>query len=150
MTALKCVVNSETIFYVATASQYESGNRIRVMKSANDERGTIGVTLMPNAEVDPSPDIDVHIYTSNMIPILDQVENTAHELYGHGYFYDLKMQGKNVNPSHDYKPYSMEGPKIEGCNINDIDLYRIDFNLPLWKQIYKTTNQAKENYKLRQ
>lgn len=55
-----------------------------------------------------------------MIPILDQVENTAHELYGHGYFYSLKMQGNNVNPSHDYQSVTSMGDYIEEMKCYDI------------------------------
>ncbi|MDE7349561.1 MAG: hypothetical protein K2N25_00710, partial [Muribaculaceae bacterium] len=46
--ALKSVVNSETIFYVSTASQYTSGERTRELKDAG-KRGTVGVTLLPGA-----------------------------------------------------------------------------------------------------
>lgn len=148
MTALQTVVNSETTFYVATASEYKRANgESRKMKSEEDKEGTIGVTMMPGVEgEDTSPDGNVYIYTSNQISKSEQVENTAHELYGHAYFFERKQQGHDVNPSHVYESIYIEGGVVDGCNCRDIELIRVDINIPLWKQINKLTSSAKNNY----
>ena len=63
-------------------------------------RGTVGVTLMPGAIEEPSPDENVHISVSSFLSPIDQVHNTAHEAYGHAYFYELKKQGYVIDPFH--------------------------------------------------
>ena len=59
-----------------------------------------GVTLMPNAKENPSPDNNVYIITSSLLSPQKAVMNFAHEALGHAYFYELQRNGKNVNPNH--------------------------------------------------
>ena len=148
MEALRTVVNSETSFYVATATQYSSRGRTRELKE-HGKGGTSGVTLMPDAEDEPSPDNNVHIYTSARIPIIEQVENLTHELYGHGYFYELNSKGLDVSPFHDYHSIIVEGDKDPDCSIPDCVSIRVDFNTLLDNQIKKVTSMGKRNYNSR-
>lgn len=148
MEALRTVVNSETSYYIATASQYSSKGRTRELKE-HGKVGTSGVTLMPNAKTEPSPDSNVYIYTSNRIPIIQQVENLTHELYGHGYFYELYSKGFDVNPFHDYRSVMVEGDLIPDCSIPDCVSIRVDFNTKLDNQINIVTSMGKRNYKSR-
>ncbi|MDE6018837.1 MAG: hypothetical protein K2G85_08510 [Muribaculaceae bacterium] len=73
----------------------------------------------------------------------------AHELYGHGYFYELNKQGYDVNPFHDYKSVTYEGEPIPGCSIPEIISVRVDFNSKLVEQIKIVTNLARKNYNSR-
>ena len=134
MESLRTVVNSETFYYVATASQSSSGGRTRELKE-HGKVGTAGVTLMPNAPDEPSPDNNVYIYTSSRLPIIQQVENLTHELYGHGYFYELNSKGFDVNPFHDYRSVMVEGDLIPGYDIPECVSTRVDFNTGLDNQI---------------
>ncbi|MDE7345749.1 MAG: hypothetical protein K2N48_03295 [Muribaculaceae bacterium] len=142
--ALRSVVNSKTSFYVSTASQYTSGERTRELKNAG-MRGTVGVTLMPDAPEEPSPDENVYIYTSNRIPVVEQVENLAHELYAHGLFYELNSMGKSVNPFHEFK-WVDKVESIPGSLEQEYYFEKVDFNTELDSQIKKVTTAAKRNY----
>lgn len=64
---------------------------------------TKGVTLLPNAILDPSPDNDVYIITSNRLDNLNRALNFGHEAYGHAWFYERMRRGENVNPNHEPK-----------------------------------------------
>ena len=66
-----------------------------------------------------------------------QVMNTAHEAYGHAYFYDLKQQGQDVNVNH---KYATELDKDGQCCMF------VPSNHALENQILKVTNQARFNY----
>lgn len=59
-----------------------------------------GVTNMPNAENDASPDNNVYVYTAEFLSELDQAKNVGHEAYGHAYFYELSLTDPSINPSH--------------------------------------------------
>ena len=137
-------MNSETIFYVSTASQYTSGERTLELKDAG-KGGTVGVTLMPGAPEEPSPDENVHIYTSNRISVLEQVENLAHELYAHGFFFELKSKGEPVNPYHEIK-WVDKVESIPGSSEKEYYFEKVDFNTKLDNQIKNVTKAAKHNY----
>ena len=148
MTALKNVVNSLISFYVATTTEYTINETTKELQKSSDE-GTVGVTLIPGATEEPSPDKDVHIYVSSKMSAINQIETTAHELYGHSYFYVLRSLGYDVNPFHDYQPIITMGEYIQECNMRDIVLKRVDFNNQLDSQIKIVTKLAKINYNSR-
>lgn len=148
ITALKAVVNSETSFYVATAEKYTTDGKTKELKESSD-KGTVGVTLIPGASEEPSPDNNVHIYVNSQMPEINQTSTTAHELYGHGYFYVLKTQGMDINPFHDYRPVINMGEFIPECNMRDIVSTRVDFNTQLDSQIKVVTKLATNNFKSR-
>lgn len=146
MNALKTVVNSKEIFYIETATSYVTKGETKQMAD-RDKSGSYGVTLLPGASEEPSPDNDVHIYTNIKKSSLQQVENTAHELYGHAYFYALKMQGHDVNPIHDYQNV----PSIYENEMGALELIFVfsDVNAKLVDQIKSVSSQAISNYKKR-
>ena len=59
-----------------------------------------GITNLPNAENDPSPDENVYIFTALFLDERTQAKNTAHEGYGHAYFYELSKKDPSINPNH--------------------------------------------------
>ena len=105
-----------------------------------------GVTLMPENANDPSPDNSVYIITSSNMSEEDQVANIAHEGYGHAYIYELKQQGLNVNPNHDYQPTIIGFNWDEETHFNVPILGRYDANDILNKQIEAAVLEAKQNY----
>ena len=96
MSALKMLSNSE-VDYIYNISEDAFGD-----KFYDDKKGNFyyGVTLMPSASNNPSPDSNVYVFTASFLSEEKKVANAAHELYGHAYFYELKKQGLNVNPNH--------------------------------------------------
>ena len=59
-----------------------------------------GITNLPNAENDPSPDENVYIFTASFLDERTQARNTAHEGYGHAYFYELSKKDPSIDPNH--------------------------------------------------
>ena len=96
MSALKMLSNSE-VDYIYNIYEDAFGD-----KFYDDKKGNFyyGVTLMPSASNNPSPDSNVYVFTASFLSEEKKVANAAHELYGHAYFYELKKQGRNVNPNH--------------------------------------------------
>ena len=92
---------SDINYYVSVQEHYSSkGQKVRFSNKSSN--GVYGVTLFPDAEVDTSPDSDVHIITSSLLNPKEQVLNYLHEAYGHAVLYDRKQHGQNVNPNHIY------------------------------------------------
>jgi len=149
-TALRALANSEITYHFITSSSYESADIDKPQELVGeDKNGTKGVTLLPGADIDRSPDDDVYVYTSIFLSEEGQVKNIAHEGYGHAYFYELQQQGQNVNPNHQYEPTIVEvDPDAE----NPLDRYAIgrkDMNLRLVKQIEEREREAIQNYRSR-
>lgn len=96
MSALKALSNSD-VDYIYNVSEDAFGD-----KFYDDGEGNFyyGVTLMPLAKNNPSPDTNVYVFTASFLNEEKRVSNAAHELYGHAYFYELKKQGLKVNPNH--------------------------------------------------
>ncbi len=148
MVALKDLANSETKYVFSTASEYSSKEKSELLVGDNCN-GTKGVTLIPGAEVDPSPDNKVHIITSNKLSAEKQASNTAHEGYAHAYFYELQQQGHDVNPFHDYQSVLLGTEWNSEFNINVPILGRDDKNEKLVKQIKTVEDQAIRNFRSR-
>ena len=102
-----------------------------------------GVTEMPGAQIDPSPNNNIYIFVGACLSPEQQVMTTAHEAYGHGYLYDITGSFKAA--SHDYvlepKKEWDEELKME----SDI-LIRVDKNKTLVDRLNIVVNQAKNNY----
>lgn len=78
-----------------------------------------------------------------------QATNTAYEAYGYAYFYELKQQGKDVNPFHKYK--FVNGEEVwEPLTESLITVSSwVDTNIQLYDQIKKVEEQARYNYNSR-
>jgi len=63
-----------------------------------------GVTEMPGAENDPSPDNNVYIRVFRILSPIQQAKTTAHEAYGHAYLFDVtkEITDKVSSASHQY------------------------------------------------
>lgn len=103
-TALLALANSKTKYIFAVSDCDINGEKFY-------ERGTqkeapnnyrYGVTNMPGMEEDPSPDNNVYIYTASFLSPKIQARNTAHEGYGHAYFYELHKTDSSLNPNHTF------------------------------------------------
>ena len=148
-TALKTLANSKSTYTFQVASEYKNANSETQIPLVGDgQNGTKGVTLIPGAKLDPSPDNNVHIYTSSSLSEKRQAENTAHEGYGHAYFYELKQQGKDIDPYHTLI-CDPNAPKTEYDEFNKSyfePCILIDANKELDKQIKAVVKQAGQNY----
>jgi len=141
MTALKSLANSETKYKFKVTSQDHKGNSF----VDNDSKYSYhGVTEMPGAELNPSPDKDVWVLVSDHRAGADAAETTAHEAYGHAYFYELEKQGKEVNPNHTYR-----SEISNETNSMEINLIGVPSNTALENQIKLVSEQARRNFKSR-
>ena len=150
--SLLSLTKSETVYKFIVAESFpdmKNDGKPVPMVGDNEKNGTKGVTLIPGAENDPSPDNAVWIYTSSKLTENKQASNTAHEAYGHAYFYELKKQGKDVEPNH---TYVTEGSVVEEYddylkkNVKVFSSKAVPSNQKLETQIKERENEAKENY----
>ena len=145
---LLTLANSEIVYKFLVAESYPNlkneGNPEPLV--GDGVNGTRGVTLLPGAENDPSPDVDVWIYTSDKLSEKRQTENTAHEGYGHAYFYELLQQGEDVDPNHHYENVDLEIKFDEELQINAPTFIIGDTNEKLKNQIDNAEKEAGENY----
>lgn len=100
--ALKALSSSATEYHISSSLFYKTRDGIVRFKSG--ESYDKGVTLIPGAAIDPSPDENVYVVTCSYLNENEQAMNFAHEAYGHAYFYELQQQGEDVNPFHHYVP----------------------------------------------
>jgi len=149
MMALKALSNSDIRYTFIVSDEFRvNGNTIKLV--SEDESGIKGITLLPNAELHPSPDNNVYIYTSKFLSLERQASNTAHEGYGHAYFYELMHQGKDVDPFHHYK-FELLPPTFDDELGREIPtLGWTDSNDLLKHQIQVVEQQAINNYKSKQ
>lgn len=111
---------------------------------------TYGVTLLPGAENDRSPDDDVYVYTSEFLSEERQAENTAHEGYGHAYFYELNKQGDtDANPNHQHEATLEEVNPDAESYFKRYAIGRRDANTRLDKQIKAREKEAVDNFNSR-
>ena len=146
-TALKLLSNSQTKYYINVGEVDMDGNPFY-------NKGTIvgmpdnyryGVTFLPGAENSPSPDENVYIYTASFLDEKKQACNTAHEAYGHAYFYELSKS----NPI--YNPYHTRG--VVGNQIEHDPVFG-DYEVPIFgqtnklleEQIKKVEQETIDNY----
>ncbi len=143
--ALKTLARSNTEYVFSIATSYNDSQK-NVELATNRKEGTIGVTLTPDNTIDPSPDNNVYIITSSKLSEDKQVENLAHEAYGHAFFYELKQQGEDVNPYHEYHNVliGVEWDSELNCNAPQFEV--VDKNTRLKIQIEKAVLEARQNY----
>lgn len=139
MKALKSLANSEIKYKYAVTDKDHSG------KSFSEEQGKLyrGVTEMPGAKNNPSPDNDVWILTSSFASEKMQAKNTAHEANGHGFIYE---QTRDVlKASHTYSSAYSEEWDSELKAVITVST-RVATNVPLEKQIKAVEKEALQNY----
>ena len=98
--ALKTLSESKVNYNISSSLFYNTKEGIKVFKFGDAYEK--GMTLMPNSQVDSSPDDDVYIVTNSLLNEIEQASNLAHEAYGHAYFYDRLLNGEDVSPYHKY------------------------------------------------
>ncbi len=103
-TALRALANSKTKYIFAVSECDINGEKFYEKGSQKEAPNNYryGVTNMPGMEEDPSPDNNVYIYTASFLSPRIQARNTAHEAYGHAYFYELHKTDTSFNPNHTY------------------------------------------------
>lgn len=146
--ALKALANSD-LNYIFTVSDkdingfafYEKGENKQYPKNFS-----YGVTNIPGAANDASPNENVYIYTANFLDEKMQVRNTAHEGYGHAYFYELSRTDPSVMPFHTFGivDYVEEFDSYYNLKVQTPVFGKN--NIKLEEQIQKVEKQALENY----
>jgi len=142
MTALKALANSEIVYSFQVADK-DHNNVDYYDNSATGGNYYRGTTEMPNAESNPSPDDKVYILVGRVLNEKQQVKTTAHEAFGHAYFYE---KTRNVEQaSHTYKS---EGHTVwdEEFQMDVFESIKVPTNTLLENQINKVVKQAEENY----
>ena len=102
--ALKSLSESSTNYIFAVSDKDINGMQF-YEKGTNHEQPqnySYGVTNLPGAENNPSIDENVYIYTASFLDERKQARNTAHEGYGHAYFYELSKTDSSINPNHTF------------------------------------------------
>jgi len=141
--ALRTLANSQIKYKFIVSERDVEGELFR----NNPNNYYRGLTAIPNAENKPSKDNDVWIYTSSFENELVQAKNTAHEAYGHAYFYDLHQSGnKNIDYQHKYINKLGEPVWDEELQMEIPTLIRVDSNGKLKEQIEKVVTQTVLNY----
>ncbi len=135
VTALKALSRSDTKYHFQVSEETHEGDRFFLPD--DNHNYFYGVTEVPFADMDPSPNEDVWILISNLLDRESAVANVAHEAYGHAYFYELQQQGFSVNYLH------TRGTQID----DDGDWCYTLNNSQLERQIEIVTNQAINNYR---
>ena len=154
----KCSSTSENFLSIKQLALSENNLYVFKITDTDDEGTTFydetsygrdfyrGVTEMPGAMKNPSPDKNVYILIGSCLSLEQQAMTTAHEAYGHGYLYDIT--GSVEIASHAYvskgrmewdEEYKMDVPV----------LFREDTNITLANRINIVVNQAKNNYERR-
>ena len=147
MTALKTISNSNRNNVFSVSESYIINNEQINLKEDKKE-GVIGITLTPNHNEAPSPDSNIYIIVSALLPQDMQVENTAHEAYGHAYFYELSEEGADVNPFHEKESIIIPCEPTEDNDFWPWENVWIQVNHTLENQIKSAVKEAAENYKM--
>jgi len=154
MKALKAEANSDVKYKYAVTDKDHSG------KSFSEESGKMyrGVTEMPDAKNNASPDKDVWILTSSFASEKLQARNTAHEGFGHALIYEItkdtnKASHHYQSASNIYTPTLNFGTKMQGDYIQsysfkmfDYTTITVDANILLNIQINNVQNETINNY----
>jgi len=141
--ALKALANSETAYKFIVSDKDVEGESFRNGNSNFYK----GLTAFPEAENKPSKDQGVWIYVSSLESEATQAETTAHEGYGHAYFYELHKKDKSIDYQHRYINELGKPEWDKELNMYITPLIRVDSNVMLKKQIEAAVNQTKKNYK---
>ena len=147
-TALRALANSETSYIFSVADQDINGNKFLEVgsDSKNPSNFSYGVTNMPGMENNPSPNNNVYIYTASFLDEKKQASNTAHEGYGHAYFYELSKSDPTLNPNHT-KGVVGTGSEYDSELKMDVPYFIFgNTNTRLEEQINRVERQAIKNY----
>ena len=133
MTALKALANSEVVYNFQVTDKDHNGRSYY----ENGDDYYRGTTEMPNAENNPSLDSKVYILVGNNLNKKQQALTTAHEAYGHAYFYEnTRDTEKSIHTGSNSVSYTNNS-------------YEIAFtltNIALENQINTVVKQASINY----
>ena len=144
--ALRTLARSKTEYIFSSETRHKDKNNDIDLSEPYNPIATRGVTLIPGNIEDPSPDNNVYVITSSNLSDRDQVENVAHEGYGHAYFYELSKQGNGVNPYHEREQtYILEYDEEYKCIVPT--LIWIEKNTRLKQQIEAAIQEVRKNYK---
>jgi hypothetical protein len=148
MIALKALANSETkyIFSVANKDKYDNAFVEKGYDKENPVNYYYGITHIPGNTNEPSPDNNVYIITADFLCLQKQVENTAHEGYGHAYFYELSKSDPSINPNHIKGDPDMKLITDPESGVKMPVFTYKESNTALESQIGKAVKQAKNNY----
>ena len=145
--ALKTLSESSTNYFFHVSDKdingrsfYEKGTKLD-----NPDNYFYGVTNLPNAENDPSPDENVYIFTASFLDKRTQAKNTAHEGYGHAYFYELSKKDSSINPNHIFEKIDSQTVYDPEFNMVVIPIFG-KTNTKLEQQISTVEQQALKNY----
>ena len=146
-----CRSNSKS--YSALLAEAKSTINYKYMVTDRDHNGKLftekqdriyrGVTEMPKDNMHPSPDKNVWVLTSILSFIGNQVKNTAHEGYGHAYFYELTKSPQLSSHTYDLKSRQTD-PSL---GLEGYEIYRIPTNVRLEEQIQDVENEATNNFR---
>jgi hypothetical protein len=140
MKAIKAEANSEVIYKYAVTEKDHDGQEFYETSEKNFYRG---VTEMPGAKNNPSPDKDVWVLTSSVASEKLQVKNTAHEGYAHAYIYE---QTRDIlKSSHTAESRGSIGWDNE-LKMNTVVSTKVQTNLPLEQRIKIVENETLKNY----
>ncbi len=146
--ALLTLAKSEQNFIFAVSDKdingepfYKEGTNVQ-----NPNNYFYGVTNIPGAENNPSPDSNVYIFTASFLSDELQVRNTAHEGYGHAYFYELSKTDASINPFHTSENVKVEYEFDEATGMEIPTLYFRKDNEKLEQQINKVEYEAIKNF----
>lgn len=142
-TALKALANSEINYLFRVQNTDDLGEAFREISETSNYRG---VTELPGATKNPSPDGNVHIIVGSILSEKQQVLTTAHEAYGHGYFFELTRDVSKS--SHTFSQKSKVEWDYE-FNVPSYTSIKIPTNIELEKQIKLVVQQALRNYENR-
>ncbi len=149
MHVLKELANSDINYVFKSSDTYESNGKEIALQALNNDNSygeqVQGVTLMPDAKNDPSPDGNVHIITFSGCSDMEQALNVAHEAYGHAYLFELKQQGYDVNPNHTYESNSVGQEWVDYLNTYVYINGRVDTNENLIDRIRTAQDEVLVN-----
>ena len=146
--ALKSLSQSSINYYFSVSDMDINGKKFyeKGTDHKDPQNYSYGVTNLPGAKEDPSIDENVYIFTASFLNERTQARNTAHEGYGHAYFYELSRKDSSINPSHTHKDvesYKEYDPELK------MDVWTIVYeknNVKLEQQIRTVEQQALNNY----
>ena len=145
MIALKALANSEVEYNFMVADKDHEGKKY-FDTSETDGNFYRGTTEMPNAERNSSPDDKVFIIVGKILNEKQQAVTTAHEAFGHAYFYEIFRDTEQSSHT-----YTKDGKIVwdEELKVYGVETIRIPANPVLENRIKIVTNIARQNYENR-
>ena len=138
---MKALAKSEIVYNFQVKSEDHEGTKFHETTADDFYRG---VTEMPGAKNNLSPDSKVYVLVGDILSEKQQAITTAHEGYGHAYFYE--KTGSTDAASHTYKLGEPRMVWDEEYQTNAFEFSKIPTNIPLEKRIKAVEKQAQKNY----